>query len=63
MLSAFRAFEGCLVTTKINDPEYDITIHRLIHAVRFKYGQRTNYGDPAYIVIVSALVRLSNGAV
>ena len=58
VLSALKVFEGFPATAKINDPAYDIEAHRLIQATRFGYGQRTNYGDPAYTANVSALERL-----
>ena len=59
VLSALKVFEGYPATAKVNDPEYNITAHRLIQATRFGYGQRTDYGDPAYTANVSALERLS----
>jgi gamma-glutamyltranspeptidase/glutathione hydrolase len=60
VLSALKVFEGYPATAKVDDPEYDLTAHRLIQATRFGYGQRTNYGDPAYTANVSALERLSD---
>ena len=60
VLSALKIFEGFPATAKINDPAYDIEAHRLIQATRFGYGQRTNYGDPAYTANVSALERLGD---
>ena len=57
VLSALKIFEGYPATAKVDDPEYDIEAHRLIQATRFGYGQRTNYGDPAYTANVSALER------
>lgn len=60
VLSALKVFEGYPATVKVDDPEYDITAHRLIQATRFGYGQRTNYGDPAYTANVSALERLGD---
>jgi len=60
VLSALKVFEGYPATAKVDDPEYDITAHRLIQATRFGYGQRTNYGDPAYTANVSALERLGD---
>jgi len=63
VLSALKVFEGYPGNAQIEDPEYDITTHRLIQATRFGYGQRTNYGDPAYTANVSALERLGNYAV
>jgi len=60
VLSALKIFEGYPATAKVDDPEYDLTAHRLIQATRFGYGQRTNYGDPAYTANVSALERLSD---
>ena len=60
VLSALKVFEGYPATFKVDDPEYDLTAHRLIQATRFGYGQRTNYGDPAYTANVSALERLSD---
>ena len=60
VLSALKIFEGYPATARVDDPEYDITAHRLIQATRFGYGQRTNYGDPAYVANVSALERLSD---
>jgi len=60
VLSALKIFEAYPATAKVDDPEYDIKTHRLIQATRFGYGQRTNYGDPAYTANVSALERLSD---
>lgn len=60
VLSALKVFEVYPATAKVDDPEYDITAHRLIQATRFGYGQRTNYGDPAYTANISALERLSD---
>ena len=60
VLSALKVFEGYPATAKVDDSEYDITAHRLIQATRFGYGQRTNYGDPAYTANVSTLERLSD---
>jgi len=60
VLSALKVFEGYPATAKVDDPEYDLTAHRLIQATRFGYGQRTNYGDPAYTANVSTLERLSD---
>ena len=57
VLSALKVFEGYPATARVNDPEYDIEAHRLIQATRFGYGQRTNYGDPAYTANVSTLER------
>ena len=59
VLSALKIFEGYPAAAKIGDPGYDIQTHRLIQATRFGYGQRTNYGDPAYTANVSALERLA----
>lgn len=59
VLSALKVFEGYPATAKVDDPEYDVTAHRLIQATRFGYGQRTDYGDPAYTANVSVLERLS----
>ena len=58
VLSALKVFEGFPATARVDDPEYDIQAHRLIQATRFGYGQRTNYGDPAYTANVSTLERL-----
>ena len=60
VLSALKIFEGYPGSAKVDDPGYDITTHRLIQATRFGYGQRTNYGDPAYTANVSSLERLSD---
>ena len=57
VLSALKIFEGYPATAKVDDPEYDIEAHRLIQATRFGYGQRTNYGDPAFTANVSVLER------
>ena len=59
VLSALKVFEGYPATAKVDDPEYNVTAHRLIQATRFGYGQRTDYGDPAYTANVSVLERLS----
>ena len=39
VLSALKIFEGFPGTAKIDDPVYDTEAHRLIHAMRFGYGQ------------------------
>ena len=57
VLSALKVFEGYPGAAGVDDPEYDIQAHRLIQATRFGYGQRTNYGDPAYTANVSTLER------
>ena len=63
VLSALKIFEGYPATAKTNDPEYDLEAHRLIQATRFGYGQRTNFGDPAYTANVSALEKLVESGV
>jgi len=57
VLSALKVFEGFPGSARVDDPEYDIQAHRLVQATRFGYGQRTNYGDPAYTANVSTLER------
>ena len=38
-----------------DDPEYNIKVQRLIEADKFAYGERTNYGDPAFVQGLSEL--------
>ena len=55
MLSALKIFEGYSGDALTTDPAINETTHRLIQATRFGYGQRTNFGDPAYTANVSTL--------
>jgi gamma-glutamyltranspeptidase/glutathione hydrolase len=61
VLSALKIFEAWPGSALVDDPAYDLTTHRLIQATRFGYGQRTNYGDPAFTANVSTLERFSDG--
>lgn len=55
MLSTLKVFEGYDGDALASDPSINLTTHRLIQATRFGYGQRTNFGDPAYTANVSIL--------
>lgn len=55
VLSALKIFEGYPGSAHVDDPAYNLTTHRLIEATRFGYGQRTNFGDPAFTANVSTL--------
>ncbi|KAI9365000.1 gamma-glutamyltranspeptidase [Zopfochytrium polystomum] len=35
--------------------DFNLTTHRMIEAVKFAYGERTNYGDPAFVSNVTSL--------
>jgi gamma-glutamyltranspeptidase/glutathione hydrolase len=59
VLSALKVFEAWPGSALVDNPSYGITTHRLIQAMRFGYGQRTWYGDPAFTANVSDLQRLS----
>ncbi|KAJ7357041.1 gamma-glutamyltranspeptidase [Mycena albidolilacea] len=48
VLSALKIFEGYQGNYTDSDPEINVTTHRLIEATQFAYGQRTQYGDPAF---------------
>ncbi|KAJ7457876.1 gamma-glutamyltranspeptidase [Mycena latifolia] len=55
VLSALKIFEGYRADYKDTDPEINVTTHRLIEAAQFAYGQRTQYGDPAFTSNVTTL--------
>ncbi len=50
VLSALRIFDAYA-----NNTETDLHTHQLIQATRFAYGQRTNFGDPAFTKNVTRL--------
>jgi gamma-glutamyltranspeptidase/glutathione hydrolase len=58
VLSALKVFEGYDGSALPNDPAINLTTHRLIQATKFAYGQRTNYGDPAFTKNVTELEAL-----
>ncbi|KAF8576568.1 gamma-glutamyltranspeptidase [Ramaria rubella] len=58
VLSAFKIFEGYNGSAGVDDPAINLTTHRLIQATRFGFGQRVNYGDPAFTANVSLLEKL-----
>ncbi|KAI8587062.1 gamma-glutamyltranspeptidase [Geranomyces variabilis] len=37
------------------DPTANLTVHRVVEAMKFGYGERTNYADPAFVTNVTAL--------
>jgi len=55
VLSALKVFEGYNGSALPNEAAINETTHKLIQATRFGYGQRTNFGDPAYTANVSTL--------
>ncbi|KAF7339741.1 Gamma-glutamyltranspeptidase [Mycena sanguinolenta] len=55
VLSALKVFEGYRGNYTDSDPEINVTTHRLIEATQFAYGQRTQYGDPAFTPNVTTL--------
>ncbi|KAJ7724372.1 gamma-glutamyltranspeptidase [Mycena metata] len=55
VLSALKIFEGYRGNYTDSDPEINVTTHRLIEATQFAYGQRTQYGDPAFVTNVQDL--------
>ncbi|KAJ7870442.1 gamma-glutamyltranspeptidase [Mycena leptocephala] len=55
VLSALKIFEAYRGNYTDSDPEINVTTHRLIEATRFAYGQRTQYGDPAFTANVTDL--------
>ncbi|KAJ6552579.1 gamma-glutamyltranspeptidase [Mycena vulgaris] len=57
VLSAMKIFEGYQGNYTDSDPEINVTTHRLVEAAQFAYGQRTQYGDPAFTANVSELER------
>ncbi|EIN11385.1 gamma-glutamyltranspeptidase [Punctularia strigosozonata HHB-11173 SS5] len=57
VLSALKIFEGYDGSAAPTDPAINLTTHHLIQGTRFGYGQRTNYGDPAFTANVSTLER------
>jgi gamma-glutamyltranspeptidase/glutathione hydrolase len=54
-LSALKIFEGFDGSAQDDDPAINITTHRLVEATKFAYGQRANFGDPAFTANVSSL--------
>ncbi|KAF5346019.1 hypothetical protein D9758_013875 [Tetrapyrgos nigripes] len=55
VLSTLKVFEGYNSSATDTDPKFDVTLHRLIQATKFGYGQRNNYGDPAFTSNVTQL--------
>ncbi|KAK7046979.1 gamma-glutamyltranspeptidase [Favolaschia claudopus] len=55
VLSALKVFEGYPANFKQSDAEINLSTQRLIEATRFAYGQRTQYGDPAFTSNVTDL--------
>ncbi|KAJ3744073.1 gamma-glutamyltranspeptidase [Lentinula detonsa] len=55
VLSALKIFEGFNGNASDSDPAINLTTHRLVEATRFAYGQRTEYGDPAFTPNVTEL--------
>lgn len=58
VLSALKIFEGYNGSYLESSPEYNLTTHRIIEATKLAYGQRANYGDPAYTANITALEHL-----
>lgn len=54
-VSRFPEFFFVISTRAHSDPSIHLNTHRLIEATRFAYGQRTEYGDPAFTSNVSQL--------
>ncbi|KAJ3716028.1 gamma-glutamyltranspeptidase [Lentinula raphanica] len=55
VLSALKIFEGFNGNASDSDSAINLTTHRLVEATRFAYGQRTEYGDPAFTPNVTEL--------
>ncbi|ORY39482.1 gamma-glutamyltranspeptidase [Leucosporidium creatinivorum] len=55
VLSALKIFEGYQGNYTDSNPEINVTTHRLLEATQFAYGQRTQYGDPAFTKNVTDL--------
>lgn len=57
VLGALKIFEGYNGSAPEDSPAINLTTHRLIEATQFGYGQRTDYGDPAFTPNVTTLER------
>ncbi|KAF9074615.1 gamma-glutamyltranspeptidase [Rhodocollybia butyracea] len=56
VLSALKIFEGFDdFNVSDSNPAINLTTHRLVEATRFAYGQRTEFGDPAFTPNVTEL--------
>ncbi|KAJ4480098.1 gamma-glutamyltranspeptidase [Lentinula aciculospora] len=55
VLSAIKIFEGFDRNVSDSDLSINLTTHLLVEATRFAYGQRTEYGDPAFTPNVTEL--------
>lgn len=49
VLSALKIYEGYNDTPQLNAPGSNQSLHYLLEATEFAYGQRTQYGDPAFV--------------
>ncbi|SCZ95106.1 BZ3500_MvSof-1268-A1-R1_Chr11-3g03607 [Microbotryum saponariae] len=55
VLSALKILEGYQANYTDSQPQINVTTHRLLEATQFAYGQRTQYGDPAFVTNVAYL--------
>ncbi|KDE07773.1 gamma-glutamyltransferase [Microbotryum lychnidis-dioicae p1A1 Lamole] len=55
VLSALKILEGYQANYNDSQSEINVTTHRLLEATQFAYGQRTQYGDPAFVPNVTYL--------
>lgn len=55
VLSTLQTVDQFRADGQENLKDVDVSTHRFIEANKFSYGQRTNYGDPAFVKNVSRL--------